>query len=351
MALRKKKDFTAAIKKRDENKQPIDSHGITPYLNRFQESAKINNISQDTLRRRYSAIKKFILWCGERELNQPQDITRPILERYKSYLYYYRKADGQPLSFSSQHVMLTPLKTFFKWLTRENYLLYNPASEMMLPKKAKKLPRYILSVEEVETIMQQPEITSPKGIRDRSILEVLYSTGMRRMEITNLSIYDIDVKRGAVWIREGKGMKDRFIPMGQKAIDWVEKYRLDIRPLLITDPNETRLFITDYGEPFKREFLSGIVRRYLDKADIKAIGSCHLFRHAMATHMLENGADIRFIQAMLGHEDLATTEIYTHVSIEKLKEVHTATHPAKGMKSNNDLTELLAELDNEDDEE
>jgi len=263
MALRKKKDFTAAFKKREERSQSIDNHGITPYLNRFQESAKINGMSEDTLKRRYSAIKKFILWCQIRELNQPQDITRPILERYKSYLYYYRKADGQPLSFSSQHVMLTPLKTFFKWLTRENYLLYNPASEMTLPKKAKKLPRYILKIDEVETILQQPDITNPKGIRDRAILEVLYSTGMRRMEIVNLSIYDIDIKRGAVWIRQGKGKKDRLIPMGQKAIDWTEKYRLDIRSLLITDTNETHLFITDYGEPFKRDFLSGLVKRYL----------------------------------------------------------------------------------------
>ena len=158
MALRKKTDFTAAFKKRAENHTSIENCGITPYLTRFQESEKIKGISKDTLRRRYNALKKFILWCDERELNQPQDITRPILERYKSYLYYYRKSDGEPLTFNSQNVMLSPIKTFFKWLTRENYLLYNPASEMELPKKAKKLPRYILTVDEVNAILNQPDV-------------------------------------------------------------------------------------------------------------------------------------------------------------------------------------------------
>ena len=129
-------------------------------------------------------------------------------------------------------------------------------------------------------------------------------------------------------IREGKGRKDRLIPIGQRALQWVETYRLDVRPALVAGKDDGILFLTHDGRRFRRGTLTARVKRYLDKAGITAQGSCHLFRHAMATHMLDNGADIRFIQAMLGHADLSTTQIYTHVSIDKLREIHAATHPA-----------------------
>lgn len=327
MALRKKRDTSAAHRARRNLFPELPRSGFTPYVRQFIEWSEVTHCSKDTVKRRDAALRRFVYWCNERDLQQPQQITKPILERYKRYLFYYRKPDGNPLSIGSQNVMLTPIRSFFKWLTRENHILYNPASELEVPKKPKRLPRAILQLDDIENVLNQTNIDTVQGIRDRAIIEVLYSTGMRRMELAKLSIYDVDVKRSIVYIKEGKGNKDRVIPIGERALAWLEKYKLDVRPELIIEPDNGILFITDYGTAFERDQLSSLVKKYLNKAQLNVTGSCHLLRHACATHMLDNGADIRFIQAMLGHDDLNTTEIYTRVSIEKLKAVHGATHP------------------------
>lgn len=314
---------------RYRHKDVVEASGLFPYMQAFLEWTEVKGFSLDTKKRRQAALRRFIVWCNEREIHTPQEVTKPILERYQRYLYYYRKSDGQPLTFGSQHVMLTPLKTFFKWLTRENHILYNPASELELPQKPKRLPKTILQSEDIETILNQPDIDTVEGIRDRSMMETLYSTGIRRMELVKLTLYDVDTRRGTLMIREGKGKKDRLIPIGERALAWIEKYRTEARPALVMGNDDATLFLTDHGIAFRRGAVSGRIKRYIRQAGIEVEGSCHLFRHAMATHMLENGADIRFIQAMLGHSDLSTTEIYTRVSIDKLREIHAATHPAK----------------------
>jgi len=327
MALRKKPGPTSRPAK--ERSRPLNPNGIAPYLNAHQEWLAVKAYADDTINRRDIALRRFIQWCDERDLGQPQEITKPILERYQRHLYYYRKPDGKPLTLGTQHSLLAPIKTFFKWLAQENYLLYNPASELVLPRQPKRLPRDILSVDEVETIIAMPDYTTPGGLRDRAILETLYSTGLRRMELPALKTYDIDLHRAIVIVREGKGRRDRIIPIGERALAWVEKYLNGSRPQLLLNLHEDALFLNDYGDPLPRDALARKVKYYMNQAGIKKTGSCHLFRHAMATHMLDNGADTRFIQAMLGHADLATTQIYTHVSVEKLKEIHAATHPAK----------------------
>ena len=316
--------------RRKEQLIPIGHSGFYPYYRQFLQETE-TTCSADTTKYRESAVRRFIVWCDERDLTQPQDITKPILERYKRYLFYYRRSDGNPLSVGSQITLLTPIKAFFKWLSRSNHILYNPASELELPKKPKRLPKTILHTDEISQVMNLADIKTIHGIRDRAILETLYSTGMRRMELVNLTIYDIDHRRGAVWVRQGKGQKDRLVPLGDNTLHWIEQYQANARSELLVNANEEVLFISDFGEAFSRDLLSALVKRYLTKAGITAAGSCHLLRHACATHMLENGADIRFIQQLLGHEDLSTTEIYTQVNIDKLKAVHSATHPA-GLK-------------------
>ena len=325
MALRKKKHSHSNDKKR-----VIEHNGLYPYMTRFLEWGKvIEGVSKDTTKRRDSALRRFIEWCDDRDIHDPRMITMPILERYQRHLYYYRKADGNPLTSGSQNVIISPLKTFFKWLTREHYINSNPASELILPKKPKRLPKNILHVDEVNQLLKHPNLETPEGIRDRAVLEMLYSTGIRRMELCNLSIYDLDAKRQAVMICAGKGNKDRVVPIGQLALDWVHKYLDEVRPLLTMPMDKDRLFLTDYGEPFTRSVLSGHVKKIMKAAKLDKPGSCHLLRHAMATHMLENGADTRIIQAILGHADLNSTQIYTQVSIEQLKKIHAATHPSQ----------------------
>jgi integrase/recombinase XerD len=284
--------------------------------------------STDTVRARRQAIRRFIAWADERGLHDPREITRPILERYQRYLYYYRKPDGSPLTIGMQGQYLAPLKTWFKWLSRQNHILANPAADIDLPKQPKRLPRSVPTVEEVEAILREADPQSPQGLRDRALLETLYATGLRRMELPGLALYDVDLNRGLVWVRHGKGNRQRVVPLGERAMAWQDKYLIEARPQLLADDIEA-LFITDYGNPVAPAYVADKVKRYMQFAGVNKPGSTHLLRHACATHMLEGGADIRYIQEMLGHANLQTTEIYTHVSIDKLIAVHKNSHPSR----------------------
>ena len=309
-----------------------------------------HNFSPDTVQARRDYLRYFHDWCRERGLESPTEITRPILERYQRWLFHYRKANGQPLGFRTQTTRLTALKGFFQWLTRHNYLLHNPASELVLPRIEQRLPKFVLTAREVEQVLQQPDTGNPEGLRDRAILETFYATAMRRMELANLKIYDPDNERGTVMIRQGKGKKDRTIPIGERALAWIGKYTGEARTELVTGADDGTLFLNDMGEPYERPQLTALVRRYLIASEIGKVGGCHLFRHTVATLMLENGADIKVIQQLLGHVKITTTELYTHVAINFLKQVYAATHPAACLKRAEAEAELLATLDAEAEE-
>lgn len=298
-------------------------------LRRFSEWMQVRGYSEDSIYFRQKYLKFFIVWCEERGIAEINEITKSILERYQRHIYYRRTKDDKPLSVKTQEGYLSSIRVFFKWLTRENYIYYNPASEIDSPKMGKRLPRSVLTQAEVERVINLPDINRVLGLRDRAIMETLYSTGIRRMELIGLDMRDLDVKEESLMVREGKGKKDRIIPIGRRAIKWIVKYLEESRPKLLSGKEDVALFVTSHGERMKRDNLTDRMHQYVDKAAIGKKGSCHVFRHTMATLMLENGADIRYIQAMLGHAGLAATQIYTHVSIKKLKEIHTATHPAK----------------------
>jgi len=309
---------------------------LTRAMIEFLAWSEATGCTEATIATRKQSLRVFLLWCGERSIARPQEVTLPMLERYQRYLFHYRKSDGQPLGFISQRSRLVPLKTFFKWATRARLILYNPASELVLARPPKRLPRHILTLPEIEAILASCDVETLPGVRDRAVIETLYSTGVRRMEAARLRIYDVDLEGGTLFVREGKGRKDRMVPIGARACAWVAKYLADVRPELLAELDEGVLFLTDYGEPFVGERLGYLVRSAIERAGYTFPGSCHLFRHAMATHMLENGADIRYIQAILGHAKLTTTELYTQVSILKLKEIHSATHPARLERARSD---------------
>ena len=225
------------------------------------------------------------------------------------------------------------VKMFFKWLIKKRHIPYNPASEMDLPYLPKTLPKNILTPSEVSRILNTIDTTTPIGIRDRAMMETFYSTGIRRLELKNLKIDHINMEQGLLIVAHGKGRKDRFIPIGERAIQWIEKYITDSRPLFARSSDDNTLFIGDYGKALSVSSIGQCMHKIIKQADMGKAGSCHIFRHSMATHMLENGADIRYIQQMLGHAKLTSTQIYTQVSIRKLKEVHEKTHPGKAGKS------------------
>ncbi len=304
-------------------------------LDVYIEWMQVRNYSERTVRNHRICLGYFFDWCQERSVTSPKEVTKPILEGYQRYLYHYRnEKTGLPLSFRSQNARLVPVRAFFKWLSRNNHILFNPAADLDLPRMEKRLPRHVLTTSEVEQVINLPDVETVLGLRDRAILEVLYSTGIRRTELTRLSIYDLDMERGTLMVRQGKGKKDRVVPIGERAMRWCDKYLHEARPELVVDPTDPTLFLTRRGGPFRPKRMTALVHEQVKTADLGKQGSCHLFRHTMATLMLENGADIRYIQAILGHENLETTEVYTQVSIRKLKEIHEATHPARLRREN-----------------
>lgn len=307
---------------------PADPDGLFAYMLRHLDALRVKGYTEATLWNVERYLRDFIGWCDTRSIERPHDVTKPMLESYQRFLHYYRKQDGQPLSHYSQRGKLIPVKGFFKWLTRHNHILYNPASELEMARLPRRLPKHVLTAEEVESVLRQTDTGDPLGVRDRAVIETLYSTGIRRMELVNLHVLDVDAERGTLLVRQGKGRKDRLVPIGERALYWINRYVAQVRLHLVVGHDDGTLFLTRTGEVFNMNWLSRTVARYIDNAHIGKRGGCHLFRHTMATLMLEGGADIRYIQAMLGHADLATTQIYTQVAIRMLKAIHAATHPA-----------------------
>lgn len=283
--------------------------------------------SPRTVAARTWALRSFLTWAETRGLIRPAQVDKIALEGFQRWLWLYRKAAGRPLAVATQRGHLGAVQSFFAWLCRENLLPANPAADLELPRKPpRSLPR-TLSPAEVERILAVPDVSDPLGVRDRAMLETLYGTGLRRLELVNLDVGDVDRARGLVLVRRGKGGKDRLAPLGAQALAWVGRYLEQCRPLLEVSASEPALFLSGYGRRFNPNYLGNWVRKTIDAAQLGHTGSCHLLRHACATHLLENGADLRLIQELLGHARLDTTQIYTAVSLTQLREVHARCHP------------------------
>ncbi len=265
-----------------------------------------------------------------REIRSPNKVTLSLLERYRSQVVGLKnKYNGKELSNNNKHKRLALVKDYFGWLARKRVLLVNPTLDLEIPKYVKRnIPHNVLSVEEAEKTLSVPDVTTAFGLRDRAMLETVYSTGIRRMELGNLYVSDIDFLGKTLLVREGKGRKTRLIPISERALIWVRRYLERSRVVLSRDADEPHLFLSKNGKKMNLVYITRQFRCYHDTADVKKRQSVHIFRHTTATGMLDNGADIRHVQEMLGHADLSTTQIYTHVSIRKLKEVYDKTHPS-----------------------
>ena len=334
----------------------MDNKRLSFLCRLYIDHLQVMNYAERTVDHRITTLEQFSGWCEERGITCANEVTKPILERYRRHLHHSRDKRGNPFSARNQVARLVPIRGFFKWATQQNYLLYNPASELELPKVEKRLPRATLSPEEAEIILSLPDTQTEEGLRDRAILEVLYSTGIRRMEVVNLTRADLHPDRGVLAVRQGKGKKDRFVPVSDRATDWIKRYLEEVRIGFAIEPDPENIFLERTGLALTPDRLSRLVAKYIKQADLGKTGSCHLFRHTVATLMLDNGADIRFIQQMLGHASIGTTEIYTHVSIVKLKKVHELTHPSQQQVDKEDEPEateeeLLTTLDAESEED
>jgi len=238
----------------------------------------------------------------------------------------------QSVSLKSQSNCLVSLKTFFKWLVKRGHIPFNPTRTLQIPSIPKRLGM-TLTRAEVDRLVNMPDTRKALGLRDRALLEVLYSTGMRQAEMKKLKINTMDRAHSWVMVRQGKNRRDRLVPIGERALFWLDRYLNEVRPKLACGEDEGVIILNRFGRPFRGSGLSVVVAKYKRAAGIQKKGACHLLRHAMATHMLEGGANIRYIQAMLGHKELTTTQIYTHISGKALKAVHQRTHPLEQNKN------------------
>jgi len=295
---------------------------IQNHLHHLKESGYAENTVDQASRN----LRYFLNWCMDRNLQEIEEITPTTLQRYQKHLYHYRQKNGQPINFTTQGKRLSTLKRLFKWLFLQGHLSENPALNIELPRRPKKLPP-LLTTREAEKILSQPDTSTPLGIRDKALLELLYSSAPTRTETEKLLLSHLDLEEGFLSIKARHNQKGRLIPLTDRAVKWLKIYLSESRPQLSNEGSPQALFLTKEGNALRGAHLGYIVSQNINLADTDKKGSFGLFRHTLAALMLEKGADIRFIQELLGHRSLESTRLYTKVSIRKLKEVHTKTHP------------------------
>ena len=310
-----------------EDHKGTASSRLEKLIARWENHLEEKNYSERTYSGYCWAVRQFRDWADERGIKDPAAVTKPILESYQRWLFRYRKKNDKPLSVKSRRDRIQYVQHFFRWLCLNNELPANPASELELPRSMpRQLPR-ALGKQQILDLLNLPDTSDLLGIRDRAILETLYATGVRRRELANLDLGDWQSERRTLLVRRGKGGKDRLLPVGKEASDWLDRYLEKSRLLLAHDDSEEALFVSGYGKRFNPDYLGNWVRKLLDECGVTQPGSCHLLRHSFATHLLEGGADIRIIQQLLGHASLQTTDIYTNVTVEHLREVYENSHP------------------------
>jgi integrase/recombinase XerD len=259
---------------------------------------------------------------GKRKATEPKSATAATAAAPEA-----PAAAGGRLSTATQHARLSALKSFFGFLAREGKLLVDPAASLVLPKKRRSLPRSLLTPKEALKLVESIETKTPMGHRDRAVVEVLYATGIRNAELRGLSLADFDAEAGTLFVRAGKGGKDRVLPLGPVVTAIVSDYVQLARPKLAKRPGVTSLFVSNHGWPLWPASVVRIVDLAARRAGLQKTVRPHRLRHACATHMLQGGADVRHIQRLLGHSSLSTTEVYTRVEIGDLKAVHKRFHP------------------------
>ena len=272
--------------------------------------------SKNTLSAYRSDLKIFSKWLNNNSLI---DVDKKQIQDYFSY----RKDSN--ISASTQSRMLTCLHSFYQFLSDKKNLKIDPTEQLDYPKLEKKLPIF-LNVQEVECLLEAPNSKSLFGQRDRAMLELLYSCGLRVSELINLSYHNINLKDEFIRIH-GKGNKERLLPMGEIAIDYLTKYELNSRPALLKNGQSDSYFLSNRGRAMSRQNFFYIIKDYASKAGIDKPLSPHSLRHAFATHLVQKGADLRSVQLMLGHSDISSTQLYTHIQNAQLKTQHQKHHP------------------------
>lgn len=291
------------------------------------------NRAPKTIRQYVQWVERFFEFAETLGVKTPQDVTSAHLLAYQKYLADLVNRKGRISTVKVQNHHLIGIVLFLRYLCAEGILAHNPAQHVQYARVPERLPRDILSVAEIRKMLRAADVHTVMGYRDRAIMEVLYSTGIRKQELLNLTVDDVNLESGILAIRQGKGGKDRVVPLGRLAAKYLETYVNGIRPTLLQiatldrQPGQKALFLSLRGRPLSKNAFADRIEHYRRLAGIAHPVTPHTFRHSCATHMIRNRANIRHVQEMLGHVNLNTTQQYLHLTITDLKEAHHKFHP------------------------
>jgi len=294
----------------------------------FIRQLEMKGYAAETVEGLLYSLTHFLKYLQQRKIKQMNQVTPQLVTDYK-YALSRKKSlrTGEPLTPAVIYKRILALRRYFSFLMKTGYIFYDPTLRLELPRPGKYPPRQILTAEDILKLLSQPDTGTRHGLRDRAILELFYSTGIRRQELANLDLYDIDTKKGLLRVREGKGGKDRVVPVGKIACRFVEDYIKKVRVKWLKDNQEQALFLSRNRKRIDKVTLGWMVRRYRREAHLNETVSCHTLRHSCAVHLLKGGCDLRHIQALLGHKRIGTTQVYTRLTSRDLKEVHKKCHP------------------------
>lgn len=300
----------------------------------YLESLKAENFAPRTIDTQAPHLTIFIAWAEKQSVEDIGEVDLPLLRAHYADLMTSVTRYNRPPSIHLQIQRICTLRSFFRFLVRRQWLLIDPSRDLEVPRDNRRtLPYGLPTPAEMIRILSAPDTDTLMGVRDRAILEVLYSSGLRNAELRALRAWDVDLENGIVTVIRGKGQKDRVLPLGKKAREWVERYLEEVRPQWVRKSSTGALFVTSAGNPLHFTALIKIVKVAVAKAGIKKRVTVHTLRHACATHMLSGGADVRYLQQLLGHRSLQSTMIYTQVAIQDLQRVHRRCHPRAGARA------------------
>jgi integrase/recombinase XerD len=293
---------------------------------RFRQHLLMRGLSVRTVDGYAAELVPLLGFLAERGVDRLTQVTRDDLEAYRHHLYY-GEFKGKRLGLGSQARRLAAVKAFFSFLTDRQAVLLDPSAAIRRPRVPKTVPRQLISERETEKLLQAPDITTPLGIRNRAILELLYATGIRNTELRELMLGEVDLERQELFVARGKGGKSRRLPLGEEAAAWLEDYLLNARPYLANAASADLVFLSSNGCRLDRGKLSEMVRELATACGLEKPVTPHLLRHACATHMLRRGAGVRQLQVLLGHSDLSSTQRYTRIDIGDLHKTVARYHP------------------------
>ncbi len=290
-------------------------------LDEFSDTLWLEDgLSRNTLESYRRDLNKFALWLEQQRNATLLQGTHADIQGFLAHLVVEQKARATSTSRA-----ISSLKRLYQYLLRQNKISADPTLQIAAPKLPRSLPKS-LTEQDVELLLKAPDLNTALGLRDRTMLEVLYACGLRVSELVGLSIAQVSLDMGVVRVM-GKGSKERLVPLGEEALDWLRRYLAEGRPALLNSQVSNAMFVTARGEGMTRQMFWYLIKRHAKHGGLHKPLSPHTLRHAFATHLLNHGADLRVVQLLLGHADISTTQIYTHVARERLKQLHATHHP------------------------